>query len=357
MAGNFIKGAARRSGFNQFILFGLAIAVVIIAGAFAFNSYYNLFTGPYKISQDTLLDITDVNSLKEYYVTVDGDDVIDTGYEQVTRNYGIETGRVKYSALVIGDKFLLVETPGDPNQKTYTGSLVPIPSDVMSQVIRDIELEVPQVQGHFLGYMLNAGNFTLNTLVSLVIVVLAFLFCIWGLARAFSRMVNPVNHPIMKNLKRFGDPEEVSEQIVSEVGGEHEIIHRRLHLTRNWIVQKQASLFGATRLKDAMWMYKHVTQHRTNGIPTGKTFSVIIWDRHGGSVTLNGKEKQIEEMMQAIYRRAPWIITGYTKDIEIAYRTGREKFAAEIDKRQQQIQPSGPQFTGSQPITSTDLIR
>lgn len=340
MTDNFIHRIARRSNLNQVFLFGIGFAVGLVLLVISLNAYYNLFTGPYPISQEAVVNIGNLNDLKEYYVTVSGEEALDTGYEKVRRYAGfIELGRVKYTALVVGDRLLLVETGGDPNAREHSGALVSMPGDVNREVIANIEREVPNLKGAFLPFMLDTNDFQINTLLGLIAVLVVLGVCGWGILRAIGRMGDLSRHPILRRLQGFGDPEYVASQIEAEMNVDHEKIGT-LHLTRNWAINMKSATFEATRFQDVMWLYKHVTQHRTYGIPTGKTFAAHVWDRFGNQMILNGKENAIDESLKGIFKHAPWVIAGHKPDIEAAYRKDRERFAQEVDKRRQQITSS-----------------
>jgi hypothetical protein len=89
-----------------------------------------------------------------------------------------------------------------------------------------------------------------------------------------------------------------------------------------------------------MWAYMKVTQHRTNGIPTGKTYTALVWDRHGMCITINGREKTIRDMLEGILSRAPWAFGGYAADIEKTWKANRAGFIGAVDQRRTSV-PTG----------------
>jgi hypothetical protein len=85
-----------------------------------------------------------------------------------------------------------------------------------------------------------------------------------------------------------------------------------------------------------MWLYKKVTQHRTNGIPTGKTYAALIWDRYGTCITFAGKEKVVDQALGDILGRSPGAVAGYSSDIEKMYKANRQGFVAAVEQRRQE---------------------
>jgi hypothetical protein len=196
---------------------------------------------------------------------------------------------------------------------------------------------VPELDGAFLPFMLESEEFKTNTILGLVAAVICLLIAVWGSVRALSRLSDVNRHPIMRALRRYGDPEEIAEQIDHEVNSYHDKMGN-IKLTRNWLVHQQGLTFNAARLNDVVWMYKHVLKTKYYGVVTvAKTYSVYLWDRHGHCVTITGKEKQVDEMLQVIYQRAPWIIVGYDQQLENEWKKNRAEVIASVDQRRAQV--------------------
>src|SRR5215208_1342028 len=110
MTTSFIRPIIRRSNRNLLLLCG-AIALLLI-GLAAFNAryLYNFFAGPLRIDRQMLLATTDPAALQRYWVTVEGDDVADTGFTQVRHNSktGSESTTAAYMALLLDQRVLLV---------------------------------------------------------------------------------------------------------------------------------------------------------------------------------------------------------------------------------------------------------
>jgi hypothetical protein len=340
MGSNFIQGIIRRSNLNQFIVALVVLIGVIGAMVVSANYYYNLFNGPFDMSQRDLLNIENLNDVKEYYVNLKGDDVIDTGYQYVTKNYGVETGHDSYAALLFDRQFLLVQIPGDVSEsnKNYTGALKPIPSDVQREILDEIYREEPSVKDDFLPFMLDTSDFRGPGYIGLIVGIVVGLACVWVILRSLRRMGDPSQHPIMRGLARFGDAEQTAEQIEFEMNQDHQKVGKNLHLTRNWLVYRTASSLSATKLSDVVWLYKHVTQRRTYGVATGKTFKAMIYDRYGECVNVPGKETEVAATLEAVARQSPWAQIGYQKDWEQKWKQQRAGFVAAVDERKAEMQ-------------------
>lgn len=340
MTTTFVDDIVRRSNRNMLIISLLVLVILIGAEIAAFRYFYNFFTGPQPIEAETLLEIENPETLQQYYVTIDDVDAYDTGFEYVTERNGNETIDKSYLLLDLTDRWLLVEVPGelaDPDNlpTTYTGGLIPISNEIQREVVDAIYDEEPDLEGVFLPYMLDATDFKTPGYIGLAIAAVVLLGCLYGIFTAMRRMSNPDLHPAVKSLSRFGDASSVAQQIEVEMHSDHPQVSN-LHFTRNWLVHKQHASMEAMRYQDIVWAYKKVTQRRTYGVPTGKTFNIHIFDRHGKSITPVAKELEVDEALKGISQRAPWAFVGYDADLEKAWKKDRDHVISVIDQRIQE---------------------
>jgi hypothetical protein len=338
MNNSLVHSTIRRSNRNQLIL--CAVGALLLVGLAALNTryFYNFFFGPFPANRQALLATTDAGALRQYFVKISGDQVLDTGAQEVSRNTktGSERVTASFMAVLLDDRFLIVKAQDDTKTTDFTGYLEPMPSDVSTEIIADIEREVPEVRGAFLPYMLNTDSFRGTGYVALAIGIPLFGLCLWGLARAIRRTNDPSTHPILRALSRFGPPDYVASQIDAEMlaanpkaGG--------VQLTSNWLVHAAPASLSATRIDDVVWAYKQVTQHRTNGIPTGKTYAAQIWDRHGVCITVTGKEPVVNQTLEAIGQRVPWVLTGYSPELEKTWKQNRAAVVDAVEQRRRQV--------------------
>lgn len=102
---------------------------------------------------------------------------------------------------------------------------------------------------------------------------------------------------------------------------------------------------------DIVWIYPNITKHSTNGIPTGKTYAIRVKKRNGSELAIGVKNKKVmDEVMDYIGSRTPYVILGYDKEIESIYNRNRGEMIQEVDRRRQEYlgtiaqtmeQPSG----------------
>ncbi len=79
---------------------------------------------------------------------------------------------------------------------------------------------------------------------------------------------------------------------------------------------------------DIIWAYTHTVQHRTNGVPTGKTYGVMLRTRDPKKkyeVTMKN-EAAAQQTLEAMHREYPRMVLGYSQELERLYNTDREAF-------------------------------
>jgi uncharacterized protein DUF6709 len=339
-----VKDVVNRSNRTLFIVCLIGLAVVIIGIVMAQNYYYNVFSGPFPISKSQAFAINSLDGLSQYYVTLNlsSKDVLDTGYQYVTTDNGVDHVDAYYYAVRNGDHFLLVKSQNPTSETQYTGGLIPLPADVQREVIGGLEKDDPGISVQFLPFMLDAGNFKSDAYLGMAGAALIGAVCLFGLFLGIRRTSDASAHPIMKALKRYGEPDSVANQIDYEMGGSHQVVGN-LHLTPNWVVWTSGLNYKAVRVSDVMWFYKLVTQHRTYGVPTRKTFTALIWDRYGVCLRIPNSESVVNGILQTLAQGAPTAVAGYSSEVEQTWKKNRAQFIAVVDGRRMGSVVSTPQ--------------
>lgn len=77
-----------------------------------------------------------------------------------------------------------------------------------------------------------------------------------------------------------------------------------------------------------MWAYQSTTTHRTNGVKTGTTYSVIYYIEgvKNSSTVSVPNEAAAQEVLRKLATTCPWIIVGYTDELNRLFRKSRMEF-------------------------------
>lgn len=116
-----------------------------------------------------------------------------------------------------------------------------------------------------------------------------------------------------------------------------------------------AQTSGAILVNDTskvLWVYQHVLRHYTNGIPTGKTYTILVWMTDGTKmeIPMKGKKKS-EEALDYIGRALPYVFFGYDEQLQAAYNQNRQGMIQAMTDRRAQLMgqtPENPMMPGEQ---------
>lgn len=325
---------------NRNLLITGAIIVLALLGLTAFNAryFYNFFLGPFAVDGPALATTANPAAATKYFVASKGDKVIKTGFKEVTSG----TVTADFVALGVGGRLLLVKSPAGHTGAEFTGALVEIPENIDSQFIREVERQRQGMRDVFLPVMLDATGFRGPGYWGLGIGVPLLAFGVWSLVKAGKRMANHDAHPIIGALARFGPPRNVVTAIDAEAkDGAQTTSIGRLTLTPSWLLHATGYWITILRCDEVVWVYKRITKHYTNFIPTGKSYAVIICSRDGRSLEVICRQRKVDGMLKELGRRWPWILIGHSDDMAAAWNSNCDAVIRVVDARRQQAgQPS-----------------
>lgn len=339
MQERFVDHHLRRTNRNLLALSGVTAAAVLGVLVLCSGYLYNFFAGPFPADAAALGAIKDAPHESRRFLAVKGERIVPTGLQQVTITKSKYTGQERsrrvsagYGALVFGSRLLLVKVPGEVQGSEFKGEIVPIPDTVRSRVLTS-----PRMEAAFFPYMLDAGSYRTGGYVGLSVAALLLLLAGVGLARALKRLSDPTQHPLMQRLRALGEASTVTSQIDAEVtqsaGG---VRHGDVQMTPNFLFRPSFLGLDVLRLSDLVWVHGKVTQHSTNGIPTGKTFATVLHDSHKATLEVTcRKEPAMQELLAELTRRAPHALFGHSPELEKAWGQAPQTVIEAVAKRKQ----------------------
>ena len=99
-----------------------------------------------------------------------------------------------------------------------------------------------------------------------------------------------------------------------------------VRMDRNYVFFQNGAESILLRPWDVAWAYQSTTQHRTNGIPTGKTYAAILRTMDGKQYTLGMKETEVQTLLETMASTLPGVVLGYDKELERLYKENRNAF-------------------------------
>lgn len=132
-------------------------------------------------------------------------------------------------------------------------------------------------------------------------------------------LVSTINGGSLKALKR-----ELETYGITEDAAEMEYENARIYgdiRIGNRLVFYMSGSNPHTILNDKLvWAYQNTTTHRTNGIKTGTTYSVVLSTTDRKSINIGvSNENMALAVLQDIKQNMPWVIVGYSDDLRNMY--------------------------------------
>lgn len=126
-----------------------------------------------------------------------------------------------------------------------------------------------------------------------------------------------------------------------------------VRIDTNFLAFEEGAYLRVMAPADVVWAYKTTTKHRTNGIPTGKSYAVTLRTRAGKRYEIRVRnEAEAEELLQYLFPRLPGTAFGYEAGYETNWRGARADnfgFFTELARRQHGEEPAARQETPAQP--------
>lgn len=355
--GTALKNAAK-SLFQTYTFLLVVVAIIAIL-----NQRYltNLFSGPTKVDAKTLVGYKSAGEARKFYVTVQGAKASEpSGMTEVEQRKDKYSGEIKsetvtagFSIMEMGDRLLIIKHSG-PESPAFTGTLSDIPEKIKSELVDGAEREQKGAAALFLPYMLDSsgsndtwfgwGGWTCATIGGFLMLLSAFKMMS---ARRWSADIS--THPAARKLARYGDPATVANEIERDLQGGITKVGM-VQFASKWMLRTDLFGLNVFRLEDLAWAYQKTVQHKTNFVPTGKSFQVLIFDRSGEKLEIQMSQEEVQQTLGLIGERAPWVILGFDAEIEKHWNRDRAGFIQAVDARKLELArppatPPPPSFT------------
>ena len=314
----------------------IALIICVITLWFIFNSFQAGIFDYKKIIKNDDVEMN-LNAQGIKYIKIDTTNLYFTGF------YYTLDGRDKaaYYIADLKDRYILVLMPVDAQEKienyTLKGKLRE-QDNIDKQVIDElreyyienheweedtIELEFPKdfivesleyESGHLTSFYIQMAG--------VIILLIFILYC-----AVFA--LDPKIHKKYKSLEKYGDIDKVEEDVARDLESDIKYYDtKNLKIMQKYVIER--SMFGIKlyRTQDIMWIYKLITTHRTNGIPTGKTYALEIkFSNKADRLGINVRNETVADaQINDFMKKLPNIFYGYSVDLASKYVKDFEGF-------------------------------
>jgi len=342
----WVEREARRANRNLLLVNGVILAVLIVIVAANYRYCANFVLGCQSVSNAEMAGLTSPDQRWRNFISVSGTKSANTEYRDVVNH--MEGSRVvsteikdEYIFLRVGEKILLVKASPGKEKLEYSGELVETTEPVKNDLLGPLAKEQPDLVAEVLPFTLNAADYRSNGYVMLMVGLPLLALALWNCLKAMRRSSEIQTSPVWKHLAVYGNAEQLSQQIEAELQPAMIRKYGKLQIAQQWMVRRKSFSTWVSPTADLVWVYKKVTKHSVNFIPTGKTYSVVLVGRHRQRIEEQMKEKAVNEMLGDLTARVPWALFGFTQDLEKAWKKDPAGVIAAVDSRYQQYKSAG----------------
>lgn len=343
-----------KSLFGAIFFCGFAIFLLIYSGSI--NDAKAFLTKPVNLNELKASDIrdgvrvkADISVIYDYYCHYEEDGKI------TSKEYLIPVGYKEYMGLVCDgsdmeeadaimqsywDHLDGKKESEDSNIKPMKikGTIVALGGEEYSMYRQYIdEIDVPKMaRDNFLPYAIMVGKIGTHSKGTMIIY---WIFMLALFAGGITALYGGITGSNLKQVEKYcreqGDKELYMRQLEDFYASGIPVQGIRID-TQYFMAVKDASCFFA-ECDELLWVYKKIIQHRVNGIPTGKTYALIVKKKNGEGFDIPMKnERAADEAIEYVSQKLPYVILGYHADLAKIYRKERSEMIYEVEKRQQE---------------------
>lgn len=343
MWNGLIGSQIRRTNRNLLLLNSLLIGFVVLLLGANWRYIYSSVKGPYRMDRDALTGVKDSTNLTRYLVRTKGDKDLGPLFSEITQRKNKYSGKVEsqttdayFVVVTFGERLLLVKSSARDPGVELTGFLEPMPSDVFATLGRQlVKHNANEMRERFLPFMLDAKGTTTGAWILLAFGLPALLLGLLNVKKVIERAANPEAHPLARRFLAVGAPASVAAAIDADLA-DRPAGCGPLFIGKRWVLNPGWLDVDAVHAHDLLWVYRKVTQNYMNGIPTTKDYAVVVRGRNGAHIEVKCSEAVQERVIQVMAERFPWLVMGYSDELDGLWKNQQAQFVAAVEERRRQ---------------------
>lgn len=219
------------------------------------------------------------------------------------------------------------------------GTIQPLKGDYL-QYFNDFvhDLSLPdETAEYFLPYVINDGDIGEGNMVTIIVLVL---LAAGSLIGGIYMLVSGIKGKNVKALEEYCESKGNKEYILAQIEHFYQMQPpvQGIRIGQDYFMAVAGTKVFFAEADQVLWVYENVVQHRTNFIPTGKTYSIIVKLYDGRTLDIPmRKKKASQEALQYIAANMPYLFIGYEEDWVELYNTERDQMLQTVRSRKQSL--------------------
>ena len=177
-------------------------------------------------------------------------------------------------------------------------------------------------------YIQTQASKSSSNIMAIIITLIGLGFLTWGIV-VICRAATGAN---LKNFRKAMAAEGCTEATVESDFNSAQSFTKNgsIKVGRLFIYDVSSSIPKAIPVSKMMWAYQVTTTHRTNGIKTGTSYSILIFvEREKNSVSLSVPNEAVSQaILEKINAAFPWVVVGFSEEIKRLFNKDRAQFLA-----------------------------
>ena len=167
---------------------------------------------------------------------------------------------------------------------------------------------------------------TSTNVMAIIISLIGLGFLAWGIVR----ICRAAAGSYLKNFRKAIAAEGCTETTVESDFNSAQSFTKNgsIKIGRLFIYDTSSSVPKAIPASKMIWAHQVTTTHRTNGIKTGTSYSILIYlEREKNSVSLSvPNEAMCQAILERINTTFPWVVVGFSEEIKRLFNRDRAQF-------------------------------
>ena len=221
-----------------------------------------------------------------------------------------------------------------------SGTIQPLSGDYLTYFNEFVdEMGLPEESAAlFLPYVINDGDIGEGNMVSIIFFIL---LAAGSLIGGIYMLVSGIKGKNVKALEEYCESKGNKEYILAQIEHFYQMqpAVQGMRIGQDYFMAVKGTKVYFAEADQVLWVYENVVQHRTNFIPTGKTYSVVVmlYDGRIFDIPMSRKTAS-QEALQYIAANMPYLFIGYDEDWVELYNTERDRMCQTVRSRKQEYE-------------------